>query len=52
LLPLSQEDVTLIGMSADPLPHMVQQAVEVTIRERLAASGISLESPASARIRS
>ena len=52
LLPLSQEDVTLIGMAADPLPHMVQQAVEVTIRERLAASGISLENPASARIRS
>lgn len=51
LLPLSQEDVTLIGMAADPLPHMVQEAVEVTIRERLAARGIPLESPHLSRIR-
>ncbi len=39
LLPLSQEDVTLVGIAAEPLPHMVQQMVEITIRERLAALG-------------
>ena len=39
LLPLSQENVTLVGLTSEPLPHMVQQMVETTIRERLAAFG-------------
>ena len=39
LLPLSQEAVTLVGLSAEPLPHMVQQMVEVSIRKCLAALG-------------
>ena len=37
LLPLSQEDVTLVGLTAEPLPHMVQQVVAVSIRKCLAA---------------
>ena len=39
LLPLSQEDVTLVGLTAEPLPHMVQQMVAVNIRKCLAALG-------------
>lgn len=52
LLPLSQENVTLVGMSADPLPHMVQQAVEGTIHECLTAKGIRLKNPDLATVRS
>ena len=39
LLPLSQEAVTLVGLAAEPLPHMVQQMVAVNIRKCLAALG-------------
>jgi hypothetical protein len=39
LLPLSQEDVTLVGIAAEPLPHLVQEAVEVSLKERLEAFG-------------
>lgn len=28
LLPLSQEDVKIVGVSKEPLPHLVQEAVE------------------------
>jgi hypothetical protein len=29
LIPLTQEKVTLVGITADPLPHLVQEAVRV-----------------------
>jgi hypothetical protein len=29
LIPLTQEKVTLIGITADPLPHLVEEAVRV-----------------------
>jgi hypothetical protein len=29
LIPLTQEMVTLVGITADPLPHLVQEAVRV-----------------------
>jgi hypothetical protein len=29
LIPLTQEKVTLVGITADPLPHLVDQAVRV-----------------------
>jgi hypothetical protein len=29
LIPLTQEKVTLVGVTADPLPHLVQDAVRV-----------------------
>jgi hypothetical protein len=32
LLPLSQEDSTLVCISTEPLPHMVQQAVEEAMK--------------------
>jgi len=35
LLPLSQEDITLVSISTEPLPHMVQQAVEEAMRALL-----------------
>jgi len=35
LLPLSQEDVTLVGIATEPLPHMVQQAVDSMIGQQL-----------------
>lgn len=35
LLPLSQEDITLVCISTEPLPHMVQQAVDEAIRDHL-----------------
>jgi len=34
-LPLSQEPVVLVGVSAEPLPHLVQQLVTKKIREVL-----------------
>lgn len=35
LLPLSQEDITLVCISTEPLPHMVQQAVDEAIKDHL-----------------
>ena len=35
LLPLSQEDITLVCIATEPLPHMVQQAVDIAIQEQL-----------------
>ncbi len=35
-LPLSQEPVTIVGVVTEPLPHMVQQLVNQTVREILA----------------
>jgi hypothetical protein len=35
LLPLSQEDITLVCIATEPLPHMVQQAVDVAIRQQI-----------------
>jgi len=32
LIPLTQENVTLVGVSGEPLPHLVQQVVE-TLKE-------------------
>jgi len=29
LIPLTQEKVTLVGLTADPLPHLVEEAVKV-----------------------
>lgn len=29
LIPLTQEKITLVGLSIDPLPHLVEQAVRV-----------------------
>jgi hypothetical protein len=29
LIPLNQEKVTLVGLTADPLPHLVEEAVRV-----------------------
>ena len=34
-LPLSQESVILVGVSAEPLPHLVQQLVTKKLREVL-----------------
>jgi len=36
LLPLSQENVVLVGVVSEPLPHMVQCAVNKKIKEVLA----------------
>jgi len=33
LLPLSQENTTLVGLSHEPLPHLVAQIVETKIKE-------------------
>ncbi len=35
LLPLHQENIEIVGLSAEPLPHLVQDAVETKIREVL-----------------
>jgi hypothetical protein len=35
LLPLSQENVTLVGIAVEPLPHMVQQAVGISLKQPL-----------------
>jgi len=35
LLPLTQESVVLVGMVSEPLPHMVQCAVDEKIKEVL-----------------
>ena len=35
LLPLSQEDVTLVCIATEPLPHMVEQAIDVAMQQRL-----------------
>ena len=35
LLPLSQENVTLVGIAAEPLPHMVEHAVDIRLRQQL-----------------
>ncbi len=32
LIPLTQEEVTIVGISGEPLPHLVEKAVEI-IRE-------------------
>jgi hypothetical protein len=29
LIPLTQEKVTVVGVSPDPLPHLVERAVEI-----------------------
>jgi len=29
LIPLTQEKVTLVGIAADPLPHLVEEAVRL-----------------------
>jgi len=34
-LPLSQEPVTLVGVAAEPLPHLVQQLVHQKLKEVL-----------------
>ncbi|MBI5580247.1 MAG: DUF3842 family protein [Deltaproteobacteria bacterium] len=34
-LPLSQEPVVLVGVSAEPLPHLIQQLVNKKLREVL-----------------
>ena len=39
LLPLSQEDITLVCIATEPLPHMVQQAVDVAIKQQLNICG-------------
>ena len=36
LLPLTQENVTLVGVSANPLPHLVDELVSVHIQNFLA----------------
>ena len=36
LLPLTQESVVLVGMVSEPLPHLVQRAVNEKIKEVLA----------------
>ena len=36
LLPLTQEPVVLVGMASEPLPHLVQCAVNEKIKEVLA----------------
>jgi hypothetical protein len=36
LLPISQENVTLVGIAPEPLPHLVQHAVDVSLRKQLA----------------
>jgi hypothetical protein len=35
LLPLAQESVTIVGTTAEPLPHLVQQLVQKYITEVL-----------------
>jgi hypothetical protein len=45
LLPLSQEAVTLVGIATEPLPHMVQQVVEVAIKQQLEANGMTSAGP-------
>ena len=35
LLPLSQENVVLVGLSREPLPHLVDEIVEVRLKEYL-----------------
>jgi hypothetical protein len=35
LLPLSQEDITIVGIVTEPLPHMVQQAIAVALQNHL-----------------
>lgn len=35
LLPLGQENVTVIGVSDDPLPHLVDELVEVRLKDAL-----------------
>ena len=36
LLPLTQEPVVLVGLEGEPLPHLVQRAVNEKIKEVLA----------------
>ena len=36
LLPLSQERIEIVGVAREPLPHMVQKAVEEKLKEVLA----------------
>jgi hypothetical protein len=38
LLPLTQEDVEVIGTSAEPLPHLVDHLVETRLRPMVEAS--------------
>jgi len=38
LLPLTQEDVEVIGVSAEPLPHLVDHLVENRLRPMVEAS--------------
>ena len=33
LLPLGQENVTVIGVSEDPLPHLVDELVDVRLKD-------------------
>lgn len=35
LLPLSQEDITLVCVATEPLPHMVQQVVDMALENHL-----------------
>jgi len=35
LLPLTQDNVTVVGVSADPLPHLVDELVTVHIKQYL-----------------
>jgi hypothetical protein len=35
LLPITQENVQIVGTSADPLPHLVEQLVEVDLKRLL-----------------
>ena len=34
-LPLTQEPVVLVGVSAEPLPHLIQKLVQQKLREVL-----------------
>jgi hypothetical protein len=38
LLPLSQENVAVVGASAMPLPHLVDELVDVHIKQRVQAA--------------
>jgi hypothetical protein len=39
LLPLSQENVLVVGASSLPLPHLVDELVDVHVKQRLEAGG-------------
>jgi hypothetical protein len=34
LLPLSQEDITLVCIATEPLPHMVEKAIDEAMKQR------------------